>query len=37
LALLGMWAGAGVVDRLLDSHPPGAATAPQTLMPLRAT
>jgi uncharacterized membrane protein YedE/YeeE len=37
LALLGMWAGAGVVDRLLDTHPLTETTAPQTAMPLRAT
>ena len=37
LALLGMWAGAGVVDRLLDTHPSTETTDPQTAMPLRAT
>ncbi len=37
LALLGMWAGAGVVDRLLDTHPLSESAAPQTAMPLRAT
>jgi uncharacterized membrane protein YedE/YeeE len=37
LALLGMWAGAGVVDRLLDTHVTNETSAPQTGMPLRAT
>lgn len=37
LALLGMWGGAGIVDRLLDTHLPDANTAPLAAMPLRAT
>jgi hypothetical protein len=37
LALLGMWGGAGLVDRVLDTHAPGASTLPTAAMPLRAT
>jgi uncharacterized membrane protein YedE/YeeE len=37
LALLGMWVSAGMVDRLLDTHPSGASTTPLAAMPLRAT
>ena len=37
LALLGMWAGAGLVDRVLDTHPADASTTPLAAMPLRAT
>lgn len=37
LALLGMWAGAGVVDRMLDTHPSIEVNTAQMGMPLRAT
>lgn len=37
LALLGMWAGAGIVDRLLDTHPNSVNHTTLDTMPLRAT
>jgi hypothetical protein len=37
LALLGMWAGAGLVDRVLDTHALAASSTPLATMPLRAT
>lgn len=37
LALLGMWAGAGLVDRMMDTHPSDAGTTALVAMPLRAT